>query len=115
MDEAASAKRLQQESKPESIKELDRSIMTIQIELESLRKETDALSVERRQKLEEILETKEAESARLTQIWDQEKAEFETQRTTKEELEKARIELEDAQREEILEGQVSFGTRQSPH
>lgn len=99
MDEAASAKRLQQESKPESIKELDRSIMTIQIELESLRKETDALSVERRRKLEETLKMKEAESARLTQIWDQEKAEFETQRTTREELEKARIELEDAQRE----------------
>ncbi|KAL8755037.1 MAG: hypothetical protein Q9184_004920 [Pyrenodesmia sp. 2 TL-2023] len=99
VDEAASAKRLQQESKPESIKELDRTIMTIQIELESLRKETDALSVERRRKLEETLKTKEAESARLTQIWDQEKAEFETQRTTREELEKARIELEDAQRE----------------
>ncbi|KAI4192199.1 MAG: hypothetical protein LQ346_004422 [Caloplaca aetnensis] len=99
VDEAASAKRLQQESKPEAIKELDRSIMTIQIELESLRKETDALSVERRRELEDALKNKEAESARLTQIWDQEKADFERQRATKEELEKARIELETAQRE----------------
>ncbi|KAI4148283.1 MAG: hypothetical protein L6R39_002833 [Caloplaca ligustica] len=99
VDEAAAAKRLQQESKPEAIKELDRSIMTIQIELESLRKETDTLSKERREKLEESLKAKQAESARLTQIWEQEKADFEAQRTTKEELEKARIELEGAQRE----------------
>ncbi|KAI4125622.1 MAG: hypothetical protein LQ338_004149 [Usnochroma carphineum] len=99
IDEAASAKRLQQESKPEAIKELDRSIMTIQIELESLRKETDTLSKERREKLEESLKAKQAESARLTEIWDEEKAEFEIQRTTKEEIERARIELESAQRE----------------
>lgn len=99
MDEAASAKRLQQESKPEAIKELDRSIMTIQIELESLRKETDALSIERRGKLEESLRAKRGESARLTQVWDQEKADFEIRRSTKEEIEKARIDLESAQRE----------------
>ncbi|KAL9030792.1 MAG: hypothetical protein Q9196_001115 [Gyalolechia fulgens] len=99
IDEAASAKRLQQESKPEAIKELDRSIMTIQIELESLRKETDELSKERREKLEASLNAKRDESARLTQIWDREKAEFENQRDTKEKIEKARIELENAQRE----------------
>ncbi|KAL8718147.1 MAG: hypothetical protein Q9225_004682 [Loekoesia sp. 1 TL-2023] len=73
--------------------------MTIQIELESLRKETDTVSKERREKLEASLKAKQNESARLTQIWDQEKAEFENQRATKEELEKARIELENAQRE----------------
>ncbi|KAL8972894.1 MAG: hypothetical protein Q9183_000283 [Haloplaca sp. 2 TL-2023] len=99
VDEAASAKRLQQESKPEAIKELDRSTMTIQIELESLRKETDPLSVERREKLENLLKDKQAETARLTQIWDEEKADFESQRATKQELEKARLELENAQRE----------------
>ncbi|KAL8810476.1 MAG: hypothetical protein Q9200_002548 [Gallowayella weberi] len=99
VDEAASAKRLQQESKPEAIKELDRSIMTLQIELESLRKETDTLSRERKEKLEASLTTKQDEVARLTEAWDQQKAEFEIQRTTKEDLEKARIELEQAQRE----------------
>ncbi|KAL8771107.1 MAG: hypothetical protein Q9209_003278, partial [Squamulea sp. 1 TL-2023] len=99
IDEAASAKRLQQESKPEAIKELDRSIMTIQIELESLRKETDILSKERREKLEAQLAAKQDEAAELNKVWDQEKAELEVQRATKEELEKARIELEDAQRE----------------
>ncbi|KAL8690025.1 MAG: hypothetical protein Q9218_004439 [Villophora microphyllina] len=99
VDEAASAKRLQQESKPEAIKELDRSIMRIQIELESLRKETDALSKDRKETLEASLTAKQDEAVRLTQVWDQEKADFEIQRTTKEELEKARIELENAQRE----------------
>ncbi|CAO1605181.1 chaperone ATPase hsp78 [Xanthoria calcicola] len=99
VDEAASAKRLQQESKPEAIKDLDRSIMTLQIELESLRKESDPLSKERKEKLEVTLTSKQDEVARLKQVWDQEKAEFEVQRTTKEDLEKARIELESAQRE----------------
>lgn len=99
VDEAASAKRLQQESKPEAIKELDRSIMTVQIELESLRKETDVLSKERREKLEVSLNVKQEESTRLTQIWDREKAEFQNQRDIKEKIEKARVDLEDAQRE----------------
>ncbi|KAL9011246.1 MAG: hypothetical protein Q9173_003890 [Seirophora scorigena] len=99
VDEAASAKRLQQESKPEAIKEIDRSIMTVQIELESLRKETDTLSKERKAQLEASLTLKQAESARLTQIWDHEKAELKVQRTTKEEIERASIELESAQRE----------------
>lgn len=99
VDEAASAKRLQQESKPEAIKEIDRSIMTVQIELESLRKETDTLSKERKAQLEASLTLKQAESARLTQIWDHDKAELKVQRTTKEEIERASIELESAQRE----------------
>ncbi|KAI4088531.1 MAG: hypothetical protein LQ339_008707 [Xanthoria mediterranea] len=99
VDEAASAKRLEQESKPEAIKALDRSIMTLQIELESLRKESDPLSKERKERLEVTLTSQQDEVARLKQVWDQEKAEFEVQRSTKEDLEKARIELESAQRE----------------
>jgi len=99
VDEAASALRLQQESKPDAIEELDRQIMTIKIELESLRKETDVLSKERREKLESSLESKQKEAARLTEIWNKEKAEIETIKNAKEELEKARIELDQAQRE----------------
>ncbi|KAI4245408.1 MAG: hypothetical protein L6R40_002468 [Gallowayella cf. fulva] len=99
VDEAASAKRLQQESKPEAIKELERSIMTLQIESESLRKETDTLSKERKEKVEVLLTTKQDEVIKLTKVWDEQKAEFEVQRATKEDLEKARIELEHAQRE----------------
>ena len=99
VDEAASALRLQQESKPDAIQTLDREIMTIQIELESLRKETDIASKERRGKLEETLTSKRAEVNRLTEIWDREKAEIEGLKRTKEDLEKARHDLDEARRE----------------
>ena len=99
VDEAASAQRLQQESKPDAIQELDRQIMTIQIELESLRKETDVPSVERKEKLEQELQTKEDEAARLTEIWEKEKSEIEAIKNARSDLEAARIALEQAQRE----------------
>ncbi|PYH87179.1 hypothetical protein BO82DRAFT_349701 [Aspergillus uvarum CBS 121591] len=99
VDEAASALRLQQESKPDVIRELDRDITTIQIELESLRKETDVSSRERREKLQEDLKAKQEEAERLTKIWEKEKAEIEELKRVKEELERARFELEQAQRE----------------
>ncbi|KAK0875389.1 chaperone ATPase hsp78 [Friedmanniomyces endolithicus] len=67
VDEAASALRLQQESKPDAIQELDRQIMTIQIELESLRKETDIASKERREQLERNLTLKQDEAGLLTE------------------------------------------------
>ncbi|KAL4942325.1 hypothetical protein BDV06DRAFT_192363 [Aspergillus oleicola] len=99
VDEAASALRLQQESKPDVIRELDRDITTIQIELESLRKETDISSRERREKLSEDLKAKQEEAGKLTEVWEKEKAEIENLKRTKEELERARFELEQAQRE----------------
>jgi ATP-dependent Clp protease ATP-binding subunit ClpB len=73
VDEACSALRLQQESKPDSITELERQIMTIQIELESLKNEKDRLSVDRREKLEHNLAEKRKEVEHLTEIWQQEK------------------------------------------
>ncbi|WPA96428.1 chaperone ATPase hsp78 [Cercospora beticola] len=99
VDEAASALRLQQESKPDAIQKLDRQIMTIQIELESLRKETDVASKERREQLEKTLTLKQDELGALTEKWEAERAEIEEIKRTKEELERARIELEQAQRE----------------
>ncbi|PYH95935.1 P-loop containing nucleoside triphosphate hydrolase protein [Aspergillus ellipticus CBS 707.79] len=99
VDEAASALRLQQESKPDVIRELDRDITTIQIELESLRKETDISSRERREKLQEDLKIKKEEAAKLTETWEKEKAEIDELKRTKEKLESARFELEQAQRE----------------
>ncbi|KAF9890301.1 chaperone ATPase hsp78 [Aspergillus nanangensis] len=99
VDEAASALRLQQESKPDVIRELDRDITTIQIELESLRKETDVSSRERREKLQQDLKEKQDEAAKLTEVWEKEKAEIESLKRTKEELEQARFQLEQAQRE----------------
>jgi ATP-dependent Clp protease ATP-binding subunit ClpB len=98
VDEAASALRLQQESKPDPILELDRQIMTIQIELESLRKETDISSKERREKLEEQLKIKQKQSAELTEKWDTERAQIEEIKSTKEKIEKARHDLEEARR-----------------
>lgn len=99
VDEAASALRLQQESKPDAIQELDRQIMTIQIELESLRKETDIASKERRERLEQTLKTKQDEVKVLMEKWDKEREELQQLKNVKEELEKARLELEQAQRE----------------
>ena len=73
VDEACSKLRLQQESKPDVIESLDRGIVTMEIELESLKKETDPLSVSRRNKLEDDLAKKKQESQRLTQIWKEER------------------------------------------
>ena len=99
VDEAASALRLQQESKPDAIQELDRQIMTIQIELESLRKETDVASKERREQLLQSLTLKQDEAGALTEKWEKERAEIDGIKKTKEKLEAARVELEQAQRE----------------
>lgn len=98
VDEACAVLRLQHESKPDEIQKLDRQIMTIQIELESLKKETDPVSQERRDKLKEDLELKQKELSRLKEIWDKEKLAIEEVKNCKADLEKARIELEQAQR-----------------
>ncbi|KAL6946530.1 chaperone ATPase hsp78 [Hanseniaspora osmophila] len=99
VDEACAVLRLQHESKPDSIQQLDRAIMRIQIELESLKKETDPLSVERRELLEKDLNLKNEELSRLTSIWEAEKKEIESIKTAKADLEKARVDLEIYQRE----------------
>lgn len=99
MDEAASSLRLQQESKPEDIMRLDQKIMTIQIELESLRKETDVASKERREKLEGDLQKLQDEVKTLNEVWEKERGELEAIKNTQADLDKAKIELEMAQRE----------------
>lgn len=99
VDEACAVLRLQHESKPDEIQKLDRAIMRIQIELESLKKETDPVSVERREALQKELDLKNDELSRLTKIWEQERAEIEAIKNAKADLEQARIELEKCQRE----------------
>ncbi|KAF2706862.1 hypothetical protein K504DRAFT_459283 [Pleomassaria siparia CBS 279.74] len=99
VDEAASALRLQQESKPDAIQELDRQIMTLRIELESLRKETDIASKERRERLEDTLTTKQEEVKVLMERWENERKEIQEIKRIKENLEKAKVELEQAQRQ----------------
>lgn len=111
MDEAASSLRLQQESKPDDIQRLDQKIMTIQIELESLRKEKDVASVERREKLEADLKKYQDEVNALTEKWEKEKGEIDKVKQTQAELDRARIELEQAQRAGNLAraGELRFG------
>ena len=99
MDEAASHLKLQHESKPEDIMRLDHKIMTIQIELESLRKESDVASKERREKLERDLKKYQDEISELNTRWEKEKSEIESVKKAQEELDKARFELEQAQRD----------------
>ncbi|PNP41459.1 hypothetical protein TGAMA5MH_06787 [Trichoderma gamsii] len=98
MDEAASHLKLQHESKPEDIMRLDHKIMTIQIELESLRKEKDIASKERREKLENDLKKLHDEISALNARWDKERSEIESVKKVQEDLDKARFELEQAQR-----------------
>ncbi|KAL0954188.1 hypothetical protein HGRIS_005316 [Hohenbuehelia grisea] len=107
VDEAASALRLAQESKPDELEALDREIMTLQIELESLKNESDVFSVERRTKVEETLANKREEASKLTSIWQAERARLDRIKDTKERLEDAKHQLEVAQRQ----GQFELASR----
>lgn len=69
VDEAASSLRLAQESKPDELEALDREVVTLQIELESLKNETDVYSVERREDVEKQLKAKRDEASRLGELW----------------------------------------------
>ncbi|MEI7601256.1 MAG: ATP-dependent chaperone ClpB [Aestuariivirga sp.] len=98
MDEAASRLRMQVDSKPEELDEIDRRIMQLQIEREALKKETDQASKDRLVKLEKELAEFEEKSAGMTRRWQEEKAQLASASKVKEELEKARFDLEQAQR-----------------
>ena len=98
IDEAGSRLRMQVDSKPEALDEIDRKLMQRRIEREALKKESDKASRERLAKLEDELSELEAESAKLTSQWLADKARLNDARGVKEKLEAARIELEAAQR-----------------
>jgi len=103
MDEAASRLRMEVDSKPEDIDELDRRIIQLKIEREALKKESDAASQDRLAKLEGELAGFEEESGRLTRQWKSEKDEIAEAHKIKEHLDQARIELEKALRDGKLE------------
>ncbi|MGN7439140.1 MAG: ATP-dependent chaperone ClpB [Alcanivorax sp.] len=98
VDEASSRLRMQVDSKPEDIDELDRRIVQLKIEREALKKEKDKGSKERLKILEEELDTLESESAELTSQWKAEKDKLNAGQKFTEALDKARIELEQAER-----------------
>jgi ATP-dependent Clp protease ATP-binding subunit ClpB len=98
MDEAASRLRMEVDSKPEAIDELDRRIVQLKIEQEALKKENDAASRDRLEKLIKELQDLEQRSAELTAQWRAEKEKLAGAQKLKEQLDQARAELETAQR-----------------
>ncbi|MCC2980908.1 ATP-dependent chaperone ClpB [Sphingomonas sp. IC4-52] len=111
MDEAASRIRMEVESKPEEIETLDRRILRLKIEREGLRRETDEASQDRLDKIEDELANLEQQSAELTQRWQSEKDKLAGEAKLKEQLDAARLELEQAQRQGDLAkaGELSYG------
>jgi ATP-dependent Clp protease ATP-binding subunit ClpB len=111
MDEAASRLRIQVDSKPEELDELDRRIIQLKIEREALKKESDEASRERLIRLETELADLEQKAAELNARWQQEKDKLNQGQKLKEELEQARHDLDVAQRSGNLAraGELSYG------
>ena len=99
MDEAASRLRMEVDSKPEELDALDRQILQFQIEAEALKKEDDAASKDRLEKLEKELADLQQKSSELTAKWQAERDSLEAARGLKEKLDQARAELDQAKRE----------------
>ncbi len=111
MDEAASRLRMQVDSKPEELDELDRRVIQLKIEREALKKENDQASKDRLEKLEGELSGLEDKSAALTARWNEEKKSLHDAQRVKEQIDLARQELEVAQRKGDLAraGELSYG------
>ncbi|MGN3975073.1 ATP-dependent chaperone ClpB [Tsuneonella sp. SYSU-LHT278] len=111
MDEAASRIRMEVESKPEEIETLDRRIIQLKIEEQALGKETDQASKDRLAALRDELANLEQQSSELTTRWQNERDKIAAEGRIKEQLDQARIELEQAQREGDLAkaGELSYG------
>lgn len=111
MDEAASRIRMQVDSKPEELDELDRRVIQLKIEREALKKETDTASQERLEKLEQELAELESKSAAITAVWQSEKDKLGRSQKVQEDLDAARNELVQAQRSGNLEraSELSYG------
>ncbi|HEU0224241.1 MAG TPA: ATP-dependent chaperone ClpB [Steroidobacteraceae bacterium] len=98
IDEAASRIRMEIDSKPEEMDRLERRIIQLKMEREALKKEKDEASRKRLEQLEESLGALEREYADLEEVWKAEKAAVQGAAQVKEEIERARLEIEAAQR-----------------
>jgi ATP-dependent Clp protease ATP-binding subunit ClpB len=98
IDEAASRIRMEIDSKPESMDRLERRLIQLKIEREALKKESDDASRKRLDDLESEIDKLEAEFADLEDVWNAEKAAMQGAAHLKEELERAKMELEMAHR-----------------
>jgi ATP-dependent Clp protease ATP-binding subunit ClpB len=111
VDEAASRLRMEIDSKPEAIDEIDRRLIQLKIEREALKKETDRASAERLKALEGEISELEQKSANMTAAWQAEKQQLAGAQKLKERIDQARIELEQAQRRGDLQraGELLYG------
>jgi len=111
VDEAASRLRMQVDSKPEALDEIDRRIMQLKIEREALKLEKDTASQDRLSKLEKELTGLEEESDSLTAAWQAEKEKLGTAADLKGQLDEARNELAIAQRKGEFQkaGELAYG------
>jgi ATP-dependent Clp protease ATP-binding subunit ClpB len=111
VDEAASRLRMEVDSKPEELDVLDREILQKQIEAEALKKEDDSASQDRLAKLERELSELQQQSAALTAQWQAERDKLDAARNLKEQLDRARAELDQAKRAGDLgkAGELSYG------
>ncbi len=111
MDEAASRLRMQVDSKPEELDELDRRIIQLKIEREALKKETDTSSADRLKRLESELASIEEQSDALTARWQAEKSKLGLAADLKRQLDEARNELATAQRKGEFQraGELAYG------
>ncbi len=111
MDEAASRLRMEVDSKPEELDQLDRQILQLQIEAEALKKEDDAASKDRLERLEKELSGLMEKSSAMTAKWQGERDKLEAAREVKEQLDRARAELDQVKRDGNLAraGELSYG------
>jgi len=112
IDEAASRLRMEIDSKPAELDEVDRRIMQLEIEREALKKEKDKASKERLKKLEKELADLQESSSALRSRWEQEKAAIQAIRDTKEQTEQVNHRIEEAQRAQdyARASQLQYGT-----
>ncbi len=112
MDEAASRLKIELDSKPTEIDQLDRQIMQGEMERQALQKEKDAASQERLAKLERELADLKEQSARLTAQFQAEKAQIDKSQGIQRQIDAARTELEQAQRRGELSraSEIQYGT-----
>ena len=112
MDEAASGIRMKFDSKPEDLDKIDRNLMQLKIEFEALKKEKDKASKERLEIIKSEIKELEKTSKLLTEKWNKAKLSVASITDVKESLDKAKIEVERAEREGDLEkaGKLRYGT-----
>ncbi|WP_370233349.1 ATP-dependent chaperone ClpB [Hyphomonas sp.] len=99
MDEAASRLRMQVDSKPEELDEIDRRLLQLKIEAEALKKEKDAASVDRLKTLEGEIADLQTKSDELTTTWSAEKNKLKGAASAKEQLDRAYADMAEAQRQ----------------